>query len=87
MLTNPINRIATLLSLALLLLALASITAPSQTNIPTTTAAPPSSRESSRGQPNAERLKQRWILSTLIVVLLGVGAIYLARKPRNAVGK
>jgi len=88
MLTNCLNRIAKSLSLAFMLLALAmtSSTALSQTNSPApapATTTPPASLE----QSNAERVKQRWILSTLIVALLGVGAVYLLRKPQNAAAK
>ena len=86
MLTNCLNRIAKSLSLAFMLLALAmtSSTALSQTNSPApATTTPPASLE----QSNAEQVKQRWILSTLIVALLGVGAVYLLRKPQNAAAK
>jgi len=86
MLTNCLNRIAKSLSLAFMLLALAMIpsAALSQTHSPAPgTTTPPASLE----QSNAERVKQRWILSTLIVALLGVGAVYLLRKPQNAAAK
>jgi hypothetical protein len=87
---NCINRIATSLSLALMLLALplGPGTALSQTNPPASSMpgyAP--SHAAPLDQSNAERIKQRWILSTLIAVLLGIGAAYLVRKPQNGTAK
>jgi hypothetical protein len=90
MLTNCMNRIATLFCLALMLLALTwvSTTGRSQTNPPVSTiSASPPSHAPLPDQSNAERIKQRWILSTLIVVLLGIGAAYHVRKPQNAAAK
>jgi len=87
MLTNCMNRIAKFFYLALLLLALTwvSTTGRSQTNPPVSTiSASPPSHTPPPDQSDSERIKQRWILSTLIVVLLGIGAAYRARKPQNA---
>jgi len=88
--TNCMNRIAKLFCLALMLLALTwvSTTGRSQTNPPVPTmSASPSPPAALSDQSNAERIKQRWILSTLIVVLVGIGAAYRVRKSQNAAGR
>jgi hypothetical protein len=90
MLTNCITQVAKSLPLVLLLLALAVASGPalSQTNSPTPAiSAPPSSQATPPTEPKSDQIKQRWILSTLIVVLLGIGAVYLARKPQNSMAK
>ena len=90
MLTNLITQVAKSFSLALLLLALAVApgAALSQTNSPApAVAAPPSSPATPPAEPKSDQIKQRWILSAVIVVLLGIGAVYLVRKPQNAAAK
>jgi len=84
------NRIAKLFCLALMLLALTwvSTTGRPQTNAPVPTmSASPSPPAALADQSNAERIKQRWILSTLIVALVGIGAAYRVRKSQNAAGR
>ena len=90
MLTNGINRIAKLLFLSLVLLALAVSPgiALSQTNLPApVTASPLPSQAPPSAESKSDQIEQRWILSSLIVVLLGVGAAYRARKPQSAAAK
>ena len=86
MLTIGTNRIAKSLSLALMLLALAPGTARSQTNSPAPAAtAPPPSHSTPPAE--SDQIEQRWMLSGLILVLLGIGAIYLMRKPQTTTGR
>jgi hypothetical protein len=71
---------------ATLLAALVLLGAPAlaQTNVPSAMAASSAQDAVKPGeQSRAEAVKQRWILGTLIVVLLAVGAAHQARARRN----
>ncbi len=90
MLTNRIDPIAKSFFLALLMLAMAMApgAALSQTNsLAPAMAAPPTLQATPPVESKSDQIKQRWILSALIVVLLGVGAAYRAHKPQTVVQK